>query len=670
MRRASARGSKRRRQTATGGVSLFPFLAVLICTMGALIVLLIVTARHARVQAGETARAEAAKAAQKQQQSDQQLDQQREDLAWRIELLRESLEKTRKQLTDAKLALGHVEDHSRRLTEKLAQLREAWKQLQQQAAASDTPGGPSLEQTQAEIARLEAELVKIRSEAQRRRGSYAVVPYAGPNGTHRRPIYLECRADSVILQPEGVRLVESDFTGPLGPGNPLASVLRAVREEWLREGAIDPSKAGEPYPLLLVRPSGIRPYQAARAAMRTWNSEFGYELVDEDWDLSFGQADPGLARQIELVLEDARRRQQRLMELARLYQSPTSGRRYAVTSRHGGLVELGGPSGGESPSWEKPGWGGGSSSDASGVGGAGGSSEDSLNGSYGNNRAGEGPYSAGSGNRTGQGAGASARQYELHRYEPGGSQPGGSAHKGSQPGGSRTEETQRQMRSPDSYPQGSYPSDTNPLRPNQPGLNPPGQAATGTMQPGGSYQGQPGQSPEFRAPSPESQAPSFEYEQGQSGQGQPGQGQPGQGQPDQRQPGQAQSPSVTVVTATRSMADRRGPNWALPGAMPRYTPISHPIRIDCYPDRLVFAAQRGQFGGKTIPLDRRTEDSVDALTATVSDVIQTWGSAGDRMYWRPVLYVYTAPGAEGRTADLEILLRDSGLLVERKGAGG
>ena len=35
------------------GVSLFPFLAVLLCTMGALIVVLVVIARHAHLQVAD-----------------------------------------------------------------------------------------------------------------------------------------------------------------------------------------------------------------------------------------------------------------------------------------------------------------------------------------------------------------------------------------------------------------------------------------------------------------------------------------------------------------------------------------------------------------------------------------------------------------------------------------
>ena len=64
----------------------------------------------------------------------------------------------------------------------------------------------------------------------------------------------------------------------------------------LRQGQFDQEKSGEPYPLLLVRPSGIGAYCAARAAMKSWESEFGYELIDDDWQLAFDEPDEQLAR--------------------------------------------------------------------------------------------------------------------------------------------------------------------------------------------------------------------------------------------------------------------------------------------------------------------------------------------------------------------------------------
>ena len=47
--------------------------------------------------------------------------------------------------------------------------------------------------------------------------------------------------------------------------------------------------AGEPYPLILVRPHGEIAYGVVREAIRSWGSEFGYELIENDWELRFPQ---------------------------------------------------------------------------------------------------------------------------------------------------------------------------------------------------------------------------------------------------------------------------------------------------------------------------------------------------------------------------------------------
>ena len=79
----------------------------------------------------------------------------------------------------------------------------------------------------------------------------------------------------------------------MGPGNPLAAALRAAREHLLAEREFDP-QAGEPYPMLLVRPEGIAAYYAAREAMKSWGCDFGYELIGDDWKLAYPPPDPRL----------------------------------------------------------------------------------------------------------------------------------------------------------------------------------------------------------------------------------------------------------------------------------------------------------------------------------------------------------------------------------------
>ena len=101
-------------------------------------------------------------------------------------------------------------------------------------------------------------------------------------------------------------LRQHDFVGLLGPGNPLDASLRAIREHMTRTRG---ESAGEPYPLLIVRPDGAESYALARAAMRAWDDEFGYELVDHKMPLEFFEPDPALRQMINKAVKDARSRQ-------------------------------------------------------------------------------------------------------------------------------------------------------------------------------------------------------------------------------------------------------------------------------------------------------------------------------------------------------------------------
>ena len=84
------------------------------------------------------------------------------------------------------------------------------------------------------------------------------------------------------------------------------------------------AQAGEPYPLLLVRPEGIAAYYAARAAMKSWGFDFGYELIDDDWKLSYPPPDSRLADLLRQVVAAAPRDQARLIAAApREYRQPS-----------------------------------------------------------------------------------------------------------------------------------------------------------------------------------------------------------------------------------------------------------------------------------------------------------------------------------------------------------
>ena len=93
---------------------MFPFLAVLICTMGALVPLLLAMSRTARQQAEAAALA-------KMSEQGAEVQGKVDDVRWRVEQLKQSRKQTESQKVDARLELGHLEDHARQLRGKLAQ---------------------------------------------------------------------------------------------------------------------------------------------------------------------------------------------------------------------------------------------------------------------------------------------------------------------------------------------------------------------------------------------------------------------------------------------------------------------------------------------------------------------------------------------------------------------
>ncbi|HID75488.1 MAG TPA: hypothetical protein EYP56_05765 [Planctomycetaceae bacterium] len=114
------------------------------------------------------------------------------------------------------------------------------------------------------------------------------------------------------------------------------------------------------------------------------------------------------------------------------------------------------------------------------------------------------------------------------------------------------------------------------------------------------------------------------------------------------------------------MANHRGRNWGLPRTVHGSVPLSRPIRLDCYADRLEIAPEPGVAPGRVIPLGADTEGAIEELISAIWQRIDSWGVAGRGMYWRPVLNVRVAPGGQRRFAELEILLDQSGVEVARK----
>jgi len=642
---------RRRQHRAAPSIALFPFLAVLICTMGALVPLLFAITRQARLQAAQ-------QAATKLTEQQGEVKVERELIQWRVEQWKDSRQKTEAQLAEARMELGHLEDHARRLREQAEELRTARGQLDQLSAQDERQES----EREAELARVDAQLADARRRlgdaqqaAARRPRSYAVVPYEGPNQTHRRPIYIECRSDAVVLQPENIELSETDFEGPLGPGNPLAAALRAAREFLLAQGGFDPQRDGEPYPLLLVRPDGIAAYYAARSAMKSWGSEFGYELIDDDWKLDFPPRDPQLAQVVARAVQGARVQQEQLIAAAPRSYNHRPGATYRVLPGYGGIVPDGGreddddgpvfqrrqPAGrlggqyraGQGYGAGAPGgpgapygWGGPSGSwEASGTGTGGGAAVSPGEGS-------EQPGTAG-GERSGVAAG-----------ERGGAAAGGRAAMGT---GDRSGVAAGERSG----------AATGERTTGATG----GGSPKGSRSGGGIADGPPREQPAQKGPSDPDAPPGTPVH---FGEWQPREEPPRQ-KPDESKHADKEEKSRRAGKG-KNLALTRGKDWALPDATRNSVPITRPIRIDLYADHLAIVPEKGLAGGKQISLGPRTEGSVDELISAVWSHMGRWGIAGKGMYWRPVLHVHVAPGAEPRFRDLERILDGSGLSVERK----
>ena len=386
----------RTRASEGPGISLFPFLAVLLCTMGALLVLLVIFSRSVK----DTQTADEAAVLE-------ELAIERASLQWRIEQLRAMRQQTLDDLSQARMGLAGIEDTSRQLSDELAAL-----ERELAALSAERGGAPADAEERAALERKLAEATEALEAAQDaaadRPPAYAIVPYEGESGTHRRPLYIECSLDGVFLQPEGIRLSPSDFDGPPGPGNPLASALRAAREHLAERGRTSAAPEEQPYPLLLVRPSGVMAYYAARESIASWGSDFGYQLVEEHWQLDFPAPDLQLADVERRAIEEARTRLAWLEQVqsARVARQAPRVQYRAATTRGGVEVE-GGPSVlGDQSRWEWREPGGEGEGNGRGQSLFGSANGDGSGASTG--LAGGGPVAGAGGQQTGQGTGGDA----------------------------------------------------------------------------------------------------------------------------------------------------------------------------------------------------------------------------------------------------------------------
>jgi hypothetical protein len=290
-------------------VSTFPFLAVLLCAMGALILLLLVFDRRAKeaAKARAEAKAQAAHDAERLEhqrrlekiladnaavrhedgkQSAERKSALEKEIAAnknREASLRDAARNANMILAEAAAAtakdLGAVE-MARDAIGRLEARRNEVHELRRKAGEQKTRVDEERSRQERDLARLEAVLSRVRAERERDRQTYSIVPYRGKQGENRKPLYIECSASGLVFLPDRLEV------DPVAhPRRALDEIDRRADGQNTRLKAMGLQATQRPYLMLLVRPDGIGAYYRFQVLTKPYDIDFGYELVDADWVL-------------------------------------------------------------------------------------------------------------------------------------------------------------------------------------------------------------------------------------------------------------------------------------------------------------------------------------------------------------------------------------------------
>ena len=322
-------------------VTLFPFLAVLLCTIGALVLMLVVVSAGIRKDAVATA---------KQKQKAQFEDELPEQTEPPLSIVDAVVESPNEDATDASATLNDQAERRDRMPiepifaveppaspikvtppqtlAEIADLEKAARKLEAEVAARAKRLRSVNVKTHALRRQLrtvkaqqdDLQLAIIRTANQRAKLDksagelrvenqqviewldesrklidehkdqlvspvHSIVPYDGQTGTVRRPIMIECAGDIVRFEAEQVE-IPIDVLQKFSPEqNPLAAGVEALFRYWMaKEQVADPGRRPrKPYALILVRPSGAEAFSTAVFALDQMVGDFGYELVETDF---------------------------------------------------------------------------------------------------------------------------------------------------------------------------------------------------------------------------------------------------------------------------------------------------------------------------------------------------------------------------------------------------
>lgn len=363
------------RNTSKPGVSLFPFLAVLVCTMGALILLLLVTTRRIRFDAvvGDTetlaeAEADAASLDSLDALAEMPVDDSVFDvrptpdsesivetaepgISLEIPAWEKPVDATKPTPSIARMELALAEKQSERET-----LKQRLTTLRSLIAATDTPPvDAGAEAELADLRKLEARYVaQLETADQSLEEIKDQLDRASKSAREADEILADRESSLVSLREyvdtaqqqksAGLQKTVLEFTNSSGTTRtPVIVEVRgdqlifqpseiAISEDELKSFPRDDnpllsgvfathsyrngkSLTAQPYVLLLVRPDGSSLFHSARVRLMSAGIHFGYELVQQDREIDSGTVDTQEAAVVQSAIRSGMDRLEEFREL-------------------------------------------------------------------------------------------------------------------------------------------------------------------------------------------------------------------------------------------------------------------------------------------------------------------------------------------------------------------
>jgi hypothetical protein len=349
------------RRHHNNSISLFPFLAVLVCAMGSLILLLLVMTRKMRQDqyVEQTAVVESAAsevdaelaariAALEKQISSAELNL--NSLQANAQAHRSSVDESQVRVTDLETELAQLQEklkgtdadavpvaesmaESRKLKAEevalLRQLKDTEKRLlskqQQLANAQDASNEASLalQEKHSDLLKLRDQVDEARSRLAKVSGTSTLLEFSNPTGTERTPIVVDVSGKGFEIYPNGIQITQADMEGFPVRDNPFLAAILTIHQHRSKG-----SVTGAPYVLLLVRPDGALPFYGAQRILMESNIHYGYELLEARELIVSGASDSTEVPLVKTSIDEALRRREnlyaRLMAIAQ-QKSGTSG---------------------------------------------------------------------------------------------------------------------------------------------------------------------------------------------------------------------------------------------------------------------------------------------------------------------------------------------------------